>query len=313
MAEVDEAAGAFGAAHPEEMACRAGCCDCCGSFFEIDLLEGLFLLRGVATLPPERQGRAVGRALANVQAIGRIRRRKDPYAQSASAFVKDLAPEEAASRVGVYCPLLDDDGCCSVYAWRPVVCRYHGPPRWHAAYPDRQDFCYRNCRGMRARGEEAEASLVLDVPAWRRRLDSLGGEAAQKLFGARDLRFQAPIAEYVVSFGRTLGGWEEKLRPLADPVLLAVRRFFEVLGERGEARRAVQDPFAMERSAAWAEAHLGDPALAADLDRVVNGALDRMSGLPIDGKALAAVLRARGPGFRRHALLVTLQVAGSRE
>ena len=305
---VDGAAGAYGAAHPEEIACRAGCSDCCGSFFEVSLLEGLYLLRGVATLPAERQARAVGRALSNVQALGRILSKKDPYAGVSESFTRDLSPEEGKARVGLYCPLLDDDGRCSIYAWRPAVCRYHGPPRWHAAQPDEADYCYLNCRGHHARGEAPDAALVMDTRPWREKLEELAAELGAAVFGSRHLRFQAPISDFVVAASRTLGEWNGLLAPLTDRVFVAVRRFYEVHGDRAEARRTTLDPYATERSQDWASANLSDEAVAEDLDRVINACLDRLSGQRIDDAAIAGVLRQRGAGFRRHALLVTLQV-----
>ena len=309
VGEVDAATAAFSDAYPGEVTCRAGCSECCRSFFEVGLLEGLCLSRGVAALPAGRRGEAVERSWAAVKGIDAARRDGDPFARAPEVFVKDLALDHARSLSGVFCPLLDDAGGCSIYPHRPVVCRYYGLPRLHPAHADQHDYCYLNFRGLRARGEEPDVSMAMDVPGWRRRLDGLEGELAAALFGSARLRYSAPIAEFVAASGRTMSEWAQLLAPLTDPVFVAVRRFFEILGARDEARRNVLDPYAREHSADWAAEHLADGALAADLDTVVDACLGKLSGERIDAPAVARILRSRGPAFRRHAHLVALQVA----
>lgn len=306
--EVDAASAAFAEAYPGEVTCKAGCSECCRSFFEVGLVDGLYLMKGVAALPPAERAAAIERAWAALKAIDEARQATDPHARLSTVFVKDLDIDFARSLPGVYCPLLTADGACSIYPWRPMVCRYYGLPRAHAAQPDQLDYCYLNFRGLRAEGREPDAVPAMDVAGWRRRLDALEGDLAERLFGARALRYSAPIAEFVVAAGRSLGQWDTLVAPLRERSFVAVRRFFETLGARDEARRNVLDPYAVERSQTWADEHLADPALAADLDTVVQGCLDRLSGEPFDGPALAGLLSVRGPEFRRHALLVALQV-----
>lgn len=306
--EVDAATAAFVEAYPgDEVHCKAGCSECCRSFFEVGLVGGFYLLKGVARLPEERRIEAVESAYRALQAIGETRQAMDPHARAPEIFVKDLDLAYARSLGGVFCSLLTAEGACGIYPWRPVVCRYYGFPRPHAVHPDELDYCYLNFRGLRARGEEPDRGMAMDVARWRKRLDALEGELAGHLFGAPGLRYSAPIAEYVASAPRTLEEWADFLAPLATPAFLAVRRFFEVLGAREETRRNALDPFAMDRSIAWAEEHLEDPGLAEDMDRVVGACLDRLSGTRIDGRAVAGILRRRGGDFRRHAFLVALQ------
>jgi Fe-S-cluster containining protein len=308
--EVDAGSAAFVAAYPGEVRCKAGCSECCRSFFEVGLVDGLYLLKGVAALPPAERAAAVERAWAALKAIDATRQETDPHARPSTDFVKDLDLDYARSLSGVYCPLLDAGGGCSIYYWRPMVCRYYGLPRAHPAAPDQLDYCYLNFRGLRAAGSEPVDVPAMDVAGWRRRLDELEGALAERLFGSRALRFSAPIAEYVAAAGRSLGQWDALLAPLRDRVFVAVRRFFEALGARDEARRNVLDPYAVERSQTWADERLAaDPVLSAELDGVVSACLDRLAGERVDGLAVARLLALRGPEFRRHALLVALQVA----
>lgn len=307
--EVDRGSAAFVEAYPGDVTCKAGCSECCRSFFEVGLVGGLYLMKGVQALPPEARAKAVEKAWAALKAIDETRQETDPHARPAAVFVKDLDVEFARSLPGVYCPLLTDGGACSIYPWRPMVCRYFGLPRRHPAAPDQLDYCYLNFRGLRESGDEPTAAPPMDVASWRARLDGLEADLGLRLFGSRTVRFSAPIAEYVAASGRTVGEWNALLAPLRDKLFVAVRRFFEVLGARDEARRNVLDPYAVVRSQEWAEEALEDADVAADLDMVVASCLDKLAGDPIDARGVSDVLVARGPEFRRHALLVSLQVA----
>lgn len=306
--EVDAATAAVFRAYPDELACRAGCASCCHSYFDIGLLDGFRVLRGLAALPPGVRAGIVAHATEALRRTAIALQRCEPYEGVLGRFVNETDAEEAGGSKGVPCPLLDEAGACSVYAWRPLVCRYHGLPRWHPAAPDQLDYCYLNFRGLRARGEQPDGDLALDVAGYRDRAEALEQEFAGRVFGVPALRYVAPVEEFVAAAGRSLAEWERFLAPLADRVFVAVRRFFEGHGIRDEARHLSQDPNAGERSAAWAEDHLGAPDVAADFDRVVNACLDSLAGDPVDAAAVSAILRNRGYGFRRHAQLVSLQV-----
>lgn len=76
------------------MRCRPGCTECCQQDLNVLLAEGLALLRGLIALPPETRAALV----------------------------------DAAAHPAEACALLDASGRCSVYAWRPLICRTHGLP-----------------------------------------------------------------------------------------------------------------------------------------------------------------------------------------
>jgi hypothetical protein len=76
------------------MRCRAGCTECCQQDLNVLFAEGLALLRGLIALPQDTRAELVS----------------------------------AATRPGEACVLLDASGRCSVYAWRPMICRTHGLP-----------------------------------------------------------------------------------------------------------------------------------------------------------------------------------------
>ncbi len=296
-------------AYSEEIRCRAGCSECCSSRFELSLLEGFHLLQGFATLPePERAAVRV-RARAHLMPL--------PEGQAAAPapthLLKDLPPEQARDLLGDPCPLLAPDGRCRVYEWRPLVCRSHGYPRHSGGAASELDYCYHNFASLREGGEEPEDEAPFPLRALVDELETLLGDFNAALFDAPGLRSAAPIAAYLVAADRSLEQWAAALEPQAAPAFVAVRRFFEVLGSRPEARRCVAAPGAAEASQRWAAEALRDTALAADLELVVDACLDRLAGESIDGRALAALLRQRGPEFRRHAQLLVLEILRDHE
>lgn len=77
-------------------ACRPGCDVCCGRVFTIFAVEAANVRLGFSLLPEDVKERIVARA-------------------------------RLASHSGGPCPLLED-GRCTIYAHRPVICRTHGLP-----------------------------------------------------------------------------------------------------------------------------------------------------------------------------------------
>ena len=120
----DEAARAAGT----HLTCHRGCTPCCFGPFAITQLDAWRLREGLAELAVSDPAGAAG-----------VRQR----ARLAASEQADACPPD---RVGLFvdesdelrfyarfaeapCPVLDpDSGACLLYAWRPVVCRTHGPP-----------------------------------------------------------------------------------------------------------------------------------------------------------------------------------------
>jgi Fe-S-cluster containining protein len=114
-------------AHPELMACRPGCDDCCSVYFELSLLEA-FYLNGM--FQTKLEPRARDRVLQRADAVA-------PRFEEARTFLERIAQEspndeerlhDAASRLKIQCPLNEDNGCV-VYHHRPVTCRMYGTPQ----------------------------------------------------------------------------------------------------------------------------------------------------------------------------------------
>lgn len=128
LALVDAVTGPTAVASGDHLACHAGCSPCCFGPFAITQLDAWRSKDGVRELTvrePERADAVQRRSTAAV-------------AEQASWFPSDgvgiFVDEVDESRFYAFfaaapCPALDPDtGGCTVYAWRPIVCRTYGPP-----------------------------------------------------------------------------------------------------------------------------------------------------------------------------------------
>jgi len=112
------------------LVCRPGCTDCCIGPFAITRLDALRLRRGLerlAAADPERAAAVVVRARAAWHEIG------DGFpGDPSTGRLGDDDDAEAAfveRHAGEPCPALDPaSGRCDLYAHRPLVCRFFGPP-----------------------------------------------------------------------------------------------------------------------------------------------------------------------------------------
>ncbi|MFZ4856275.1 MAG: YkgJ family cysteine cluster protein [Desulfuromonadaceae bacterium] len=113
--------------HPDLIACRNGCSECCRGLFDITLLDALYLKRGFDALPDQQKSGLIRSAF----------RRLDKLSHINPAFVEPwllnaipendwdaLMPEEDETP----CLLLSQSGGCLVYRYRPMTCRLNGIP-----------------------------------------------------------------------------------------------------------------------------------------------------------------------------------------
>jgi hypothetical protein len=126
----DQVAGAL------DFSCQ-GCPDnCCDSFFQhYTYIEWSYLWEGLMGLAPERRALIEQRARDYVQRFDQL----------------NLAGENPL----VMCPL-NEEGLCSLYQYRLMICRLHGMPSWFLL-PDgrRKEFrgCYRCQERIAGRAE----------------------------------------------------------------------------------------------------------------------------------------------------------------
>ena len=122
--------------HGERIRCRAGCSDCCSQLFRISGLEAAHIAEGMRQVDPELRDR--------------LRERATEYL----AALPGLPP--AGARLP--CPALVD-GLCSIYEFRPLICRRFGMPIFNPDKPDRIFACELNFRD----GEEIEDPHLIRI------------------------------------------------------------------------------------------------------------------------------------------------------
>ena len=105
--------------HPQAVACRKGCDDCCHALFDLAPMEAISLALAFLDLPraTRREVRRRGEKAAAIfdQAMGRA------FSQQGNARLQEL------SLARVPCPLLEAGGCL-LYPERPLTCRLYGVP-----------------------------------------------------------------------------------------------------------------------------------------------------------------------------------------
>jgi len=135
--------------HGARIQCGPGCSDCCSQLFQITEVEAAFLSAGVRTLPEVQQNQ--------------LRERAGRYLEARARLVSEKGEQEAwgglpPEGTRLACPALDE-GICTVYEWRPLICRKYGIPLYNPEKPDRVFACERNFRA----GEEIEDGRLIQI------------------------------------------------------------------------------------------------------------------------------------------------------
>jgi Fe-S-cluster containining protein len=113
--------------HPEEIACSKGCSECCRGLFDITMLDAAILNIGLAILPPKVRFKVRKMAVESVRTI------QSSWPEFSQPFILNHRSEEEretllASDNETPCVLLDNEGRCLLYDYRPMTCRLHGLP-----------------------------------------------------------------------------------------------------------------------------------------------------------------------------------------
>lgn len=110
-----------------QIACKKGCSECCRGLFDITLLDACYLKSGFDRLPAAKRNPVLKKARQRLKLLQALR----PDFQE--PFILNCRPEEEWELLmpdddETPCPLLDADGRCLVYDYRPMTCRLHGLP-----------------------------------------------------------------------------------------------------------------------------------------------------------------------------------------
>lgn len=113
--------------HPDHIACRNGCSECCRGLFDITLLDAYYLKRGFDRLPEAKKAELVRAASRRLESLTQVNSRfVEPWLLNGipDDDWDDLMPEEDETP----CLLLSESGGCLVYEYRPMTCRLNGIP-----------------------------------------------------------------------------------------------------------------------------------------------------------------------------------------
>ncbi len=162
-ARADASFAKVAALHPQAVACRPGCDDCCHALFDLSPVEALSLALALLDLPRQtrREVRRRGEKAAQIfnQAMAQA------FSQQGEARLREL------SLARVPCPLLEK-GRCLLYAQRPLTCRLYGVP---VNVEGSARICHR------ARFQPGQAYPTVDLLRVQMELERLSGLAASLL------------------------------------------------------------------------------------------------------------------------------------
>lgn len=127
LAEVDAWFGRCMQARPSEIACGAGCAECCRGLFDITLLDACYLRYGFDRLDPQVQ------ATVRAKAVARLHGLQIAWPDFREPYILNYRPEEEWEELmpeddEAPCPLVNNDGRCILYEFRPMTCRLNGIP-----------------------------------------------------------------------------------------------------------------------------------------------------------------------------------------
>jgi Fe-S-cluster containining protein len=119
-----------------QIQCRPGCSDCCHQLFQITEIEAAHISNGIRQLAADLRSRLQARA--------------KPYLDARRAMVTARGEQEAWGSLPppgtrLPCPALED-GACTIYEYRPLICRKFGIPLYSPAKPGQVFACELNFR-----------------------------------------------------------------------------------------------------------------------------------------------------------------------
>lgn len=135
--------------HGDKIHCGRGCCDCCSQMFQITEVEAAYISSAVKQLPEERRARLQARAREYLAQREKL---------LASRNIPDAWGSLPPPGLRLPCPALED-GACSIYSHRPLICRRYGIPLYNPQKPERIFACELNFKP----GEEIMDSDLIEI------------------------------------------------------------------------------------------------------------------------------------------------------
>lgn len=113
--------------YPDHITCTKGCSTCCRGLFDITLLDAALLKKGFGLLQEETRTAIAKKADERVKAVQAIWP-EFGYPYTLNRHSDDEIEDLLGSDNETPCLLLDHNGQCLLYAYRPMTCRLHGLP-----------------------------------------------------------------------------------------------------------------------------------------------------------------------------------------
>lgn len=111
---------------PECVKCEVKCEDCCHALFDLSLIEAIYInYQFNKNFKGKEKEQLLEKSNRADRKIYQIKRKAYQDKESGKNEV-DILVEMAAERVR--CPLLNSEGLCDLYEYRPVTCRLYGLP-----------------------------------------------------------------------------------------------------------------------------------------------------------------------------------------
>ena len=160
--------------------CRRGCSQCCSQIFNITLIDANVIAEHVKRLPDEKKELLKMKAKKYMELRSRTK-------------VPERDKPEFTLKPGIACPALGEEGECTIYEARPVICRRFGIPIYEYKSPDKVYACELNFKN----GEEIEdGALIPNQTAIGKKWDELK-EQFNNNYG--DKKYFTTIAEAILS------------------------------------------------------------------------------------------------------------------
>ncbi len=108
-----------------DVQCKPGCHECCANgFFDITLLDALYVRSALTHLPGPLREYVISRANEQLD----ILEKKKAFSRK-SPLLRSIPEIDAIARrsARMSCPALDLNGACLIYNHRPHICRIFGP------------------------------------------------------------------------------------------------------------------------------------------------------------------------------------------
>ena len=137
------------ALHGDRIHCRAGCSDCCHQLFQITEIEAAHISRALQSLDASTRKRLQDSAYHYIEARSKL------VANSGEPEAWGSLPPPGTR---LPCPALVE-GVCSIYEYRPLICRKFGIPLFNPDRPGRVYACELNFRD----GEEIDDPGLVQI------------------------------------------------------------------------------------------------------------------------------------------------------